>query len=339
MEDKVSIVVAIYNVAQYLEQCLSSIVEQTYINTEIILVNDGSTDNSASICEKFGMNDRRVKIISQPNGGLVSARKAGSKIATGDYILFVDGDDWLDKHMVEKLIKPVSEYNDPIDMIVCNFSFDYEEHFVINKVSLQDGIYDKDKIEQVIIPQLIEPRIIESSLWCKLIRTEIVQKNIIDIEDEIQIGEDTILTTATVLEARNLIFLGKEPLYHYRQNENSMTKKYKTKYFEKSVILERNLIKIVYKKQHLELIPQIHKLLVNFAMLSIENEYIAKYHNVKQRKAITKSIVNDRNLRMALKDVDTKQLNIKNRIYFFLIKRRLITFLCWMNLIIRGLRK
>ena len=96
---KVSIIVPVYNVQNYLEQCISSICNQTYKNLEIILVNDGSTDNSGIICEKFAKSDSRIKLIAQENQGLTRARKAGVGQANGEYIGFIDSDDWIDPDM------------------------------------------------------------------------------------------------------------------------------------------------------------------------------------------------------------------------------------------------
>lgn len=102
---KISVIVPIYNVEQYLSQCLDSIINQTYTNLEIILINDGSTDNSEKICNQYKLLDPRIIVIHKTNGGLSDARNTGIKIATGDYISFVDADDFIDKNMYKKLIQ------------------------------------------------------------------------------------------------------------------------------------------------------------------------------------------------------------------------------------------
>ena len=101
---KISIIVPIYNVKPYLEQCILSIINQTYLNLEIILVNDGSTDGSLLICENFAKKDDRIVLITQQNMGLSSARNLGIEIATGEYIMFVDSDDWIHPKIVEDLL-------------------------------------------------------------------------------------------------------------------------------------------------------------------------------------------------------------------------------------------
>ena len=100
---KYSIIVPVYNVEQYLEECVCSLINQTYLDIEIILVNDGSTDNSKLICKELAKKDNRIKLIDKPNGGLSSARNAGIKVAEGEYILFVDSDDCLDLTAIERI--------------------------------------------------------------------------------------------------------------------------------------------------------------------------------------------------------------------------------------------
>ena len=101
----ISIAVAVYGVEKYIDQCLKSLINQSYTNIEIIVVNDGSTDGAPEICEKFAALDPRVRVIHKENGGLVSARKVGAASAVGDYITFVDGDDWVKKNHIESFAK------------------------------------------------------------------------------------------------------------------------------------------------------------------------------------------------------------------------------------------
>ena len=108
---KISVIVPIYNVEQYLSQCLDSIINQTYTNLEIILINDGSTDNSEKICNQYKLLDPRIIVIHKTNGGLSDARNTGIKIATGDYISFVDADDFIDKNMYTILFQKINTTN------------------------------------------------------------------------------------------------------------------------------------------------------------------------------------------------------------------------------------
>ena len=119
MEKKLSIIVPIYEVGEYLNECIQSIVKQNYSNLEVILVDDGSKDNSPALCDNWASKDSRIKVIHKPNNGLVSARKAGLEIATGDYIGYVDGDDWIEEDMYTNMMNVVNHQE--VDMVISGF--------------------------------------------------------------------------------------------------------------------------------------------------------------------------------------------------------------------------
>ena len=121
---KISVIVPVYNVENYLSQCLKSIINQTYKNLEIICVNDGSTDKSLMILKEYEKKDKRIKVINQNNKGLAATKNVGMKIATGDYITFVDSDDYIDLNVYEKCIESIIKYNKP-DIVVYQIHFEY----------------------------------------------------------------------------------------------------------------------------------------------------------------------------------------------------------------------
>ena len=120
MSSKVSVVIPVYNTQKYLDQCLGSILFQTYRNLEIICVNDGSTDNSLAILQKYAKFDKRIKIIDQKNMGISPARNEGMKVATGEFIIFFDSDDFFDSTMIEEMVMKAEEYD--ADIAVCSYS-------------------------------------------------------------------------------------------------------------------------------------------------------------------------------------------------------------------------
>ena len=122
MDEKVSIIVPVYNVEKYLDKCIESIVNQTYRNIEIILVDDGSPDKCPEICNEWAKKDDRIKVIHKENGGLSSARNAALEIAQGDYITFVDSDDWIENDMIQSMLTCAAK-NDA-DIVCCGFYFD-----------------------------------------------------------------------------------------------------------------------------------------------------------------------------------------------------------------------
>src|SRR5699024_3815218 len=114
MSEKVTVIVPVYNVEDYLEKCIDSLLNQTYKNLEIILVNDGSTDDSANICDRYSHQDERVKVFHRNNGGLSDARNAGLKNVTGDYITFIDSDDYAETILIEEALKAIKKYNSEV---------------------------------------------------------------------------------------------------------------------------------------------------------------------------------------------------------------------------------
>ena len=126
---KVSIIIPIYNVEEYLSQCLDSIVNQTYSNLEVILINDGSTDNCLEICNKY-INKYNWKLINKKNGGLSSARNAGLKEFTGDYVYFIDSDDWIKEDMIEVLVSLLE--NKKADIVECGIYWVYDNEIKID---------------------------------------------------------------------------------------------------------------------------------------------------------------------------------------------------------------
>ena len=118
-EELISIIVPVYNVEAYIHQCIKSIIEQSYKNLEIILVDDGSKDKSGKICDDYARKDKRIKVIHKKNGGLSDSRNAGITVATGKYIAFVDSDDWIEKNMYEKMYNECEKFG--ADICICGF--------------------------------------------------------------------------------------------------------------------------------------------------------------------------------------------------------------------------
>ena len=128
---KISVIVPVYNVERYLKRCIESIINQTYKDLEIILVDDGSTDSSGNICDEYKKIDKRISVIHKKNGGLSDARNEGLKVVTGTYIAFVDSDDFLDLDMYEYMQKNIEKEN--ADIVICGTKIDYDNGKIIVK--------------------------------------------------------------------------------------------------------------------------------------------------------------------------------------------------------------
>jgi glycosyltransferase involved in cell wall biosynthesis len=221
---KYSIIVPVYNVEQYLLKCIESIINQNRNDLEVILVDDGSTDGSSTICDNYSNKYDYIKTIHKENGGLVSARKAGALISLGEYIMCVDGDDWIDDSYVSSMDEIIQEYRP--DIICCGFYQANDNQLEKQKWSGRIGYYSRQNIIGEILPVLISDKNgigLSPNVWAKAIRKSIYVKNQMKVSDKIKIGEDGACTVPCFIEASS-IFVTDKCLYYYRYNPNSMTK-------------------------------------------------------------------------------------------------------------------
>lgn len=209
MKDLITVVIPIYNVEKYLERCIKSIINQTYKNIEILLVNDGSPDNSKEIMEKYKENDKRIKCFYKKNGGLSDTRNYAINIASGKYICFIDGDDYIENTFVEKLYNKIIE--DKTDLAWCNFN-------LVN----DDGKYDEIIINDKNIYDFEMP-----SACNKLYNVDIFKKN--NIYFPVGIWYEDLATTPRILFSTNKISWVNEGLYNYYFNVKSITNTYSIK--------------------------------------------------------------------------------------------------------------
>lgn len=226
-DDLISVIVPIYNIEQYVGLCIESIIKQTYKTLEIILVDDGSTDRSASICDLYARKDQRIKVIHKENGGLVSARKAGVAIAQGAYIGYVDGDDWIESDYYEVMHR--SAVKADADIVCAGFSRDLFSQRVKCANSVLDGIYEGEGLEKLFSQMLICDNYytigVTTYVWNKLFRTEVVKQAQGNVDDRITIGEDAAVTYPAMLKSSR-VYICDNSSYHYRQREGSMLKQY-----------------------------------------------------------------------------------------------------------------
>ena len=158
MVNLISIIVPCYNVGCYLHQCVASLVSQTYKNIEIILVDDGSSDDTGKLCDEYGKKDVRIKVIHKLNGGLVSARNAGYEAATGDWFCFMDGDDWLDVDMMEKIVHQLDTHTD-IDVVFWKLVHEVNGQQITGKLEWKcddyTHVYGSEECKQLAVDTLI----------------------------------------------------------------------------------------------------------------------------------------------------------------------------------------
>lgn len=216
MNPIVSIIVPVYNVEDYLKICLDSIINQTYKNLEIILVNDGSTDRSGKICDEYSKVENRIFVKHNENHGVSYSRNYGINLAKGKYLMFIDSDDSIKPTYVEKMVSAIEEQEN-IDLVICryeNIYYNYKNEIVVNNKELT-GNYAKD---------LIKLYFSSCGPYVKLFKTEIITKWNIHFPEDISFSEDRIFNYEYVKHIRRYSFID-EVLYSYsHKNENSLSK-------------------------------------------------------------------------------------------------------------------
>lgn len=221
----ISVIVPIYNIDRYLGICIESIINQTHKNLEIILVDDGSPDRCPEICDLYAKKDNRIKVIHKKNGGLVSARKAGLMVATGDYVGYVDGDDWIGPGFYESLYSLIKACD--ADMIAAGHTrdlFDKSEHFIN---SIPSGLYENEKLSElqktmISFGHFYRPGI-TTYVWNKLFKRSVLIEHQMNVDERITIGEDAAVVYPVIMTCRK-IYVTDNCAYHYRQREDSMLK-------------------------------------------------------------------------------------------------------------------
>ncbi len=225
----VSIIVPVYNAQDYLPKCLSRLCAQDECVREIILVNDGSTDNSLAICEKYAEQDSRIKIINKENGGTSAAVIDGISAASCEYIGFADSDDYIEREMFSELANAVIRSD--ADIAVCDYDDTDETGRFFGRRDFgiaESGIYDKNngKFDIPLLPTMTDGHYLSGMRWNKIYRRDILIKNVMYGKRNIRVGEDIALITPVMMASKRIVYV-KKVLYHYCQHETSTVHNYR----------------------------------------------------------------------------------------------------------------
>lgn len=241
-----SVIVPVYNAAPYLRKCLDSILHQTYRNLEIILAVDGGcSDGSVEICEEYSLKDARIKLLERPHEGLVSARKAGVAAATGEYVAYVDSDDWMEADACQRMTDLVKSLAP--DVLIYGLWEEYQGRVFECPCQILPGYYDAIGMEKEIYPHMLERRyidqkeilpgaeqngiekasgrcvhypVIHPSVWSKLVKRELLEQTQKMVPDSVIMGEDLVCTLYTLFRAQS-VMVTDDMLYHYQRRDDS----------------------------------------------------------------------------------------------------------------------
>lgn len=330
MSTKVSIVVPVYNVEEYLIRCVESIQKQTLNEIEIILVDDGSTDQSGKICDDLAREDQRIVVIHKQNAGLTSAWKAGVKAASGKYVGFVDSDDWVDLDMFETLLKKAEEAD--ADVTICGLVYEFEDGRTKTKTEsskLAEKLYERKEIEVEIFPTLLSDgsffgRTIQPARVTKLYKKTILMDNMSYCSESVSIGEDLQITFPVLCDAKRVYMIENYFPYHYWINEKSMTGKHDENYVGKIAETMNQLLNISVQKNVYDFSTQITNDFLCLTILGIKGEIMKNYKS-GYRIVIKnlKKIFNMPEVREAIHHYDMPKLSLAEKVYIKLIQYRM----------------
>lgn len=347
MDSLISIIVPVYNTENYLEKCLYSLVNQTYKNIEIIIVDDGSPDNSMNIIQKFVLADNRVKVISQKNQGLSGARNTGMNNTNGDYIMFIDSDDWIEIDTCEKAINASEKYNADVVFwsYIKEFSNSQKDNYLFDKTEI---IWSEKNINQLsrrmvglVGDELANPQSIDNlvTAWGKLYKKSVIGD--VRFTDTKIIGtEDALFNIEVFLGINSAVYIP-DLLSHYRKdNESSLTHNYKKKlvsrwremYSRIKFLLDRNDM----SREYYDAL----KNRICFGLIGLGiNLAEDKKMSFKEKKKEIYNILSMKHYQIALKDLDFSYLPIQWKVFFKLAKNNNALLLLWLLEIIDYLRK
>ena len=322
---KFSIIVPVYNAEKHLFKCIDSLISQTYRNIEVITVNDGSTDLSLSVLYECATRDSRIKVFTQSNAGPSAARNMGLEKANGEYISFVDSDDWIETNTFEHLYHHIEENNAP-DIVMFNA---FKNDKFKNKPFLRTGMYSKNGIMECIFPRLIESvdsasgSAIRASVCLRLFKSSLVKKSVrfnIDLRN----NEDLVYCFEATLKANTFLYLGGSYLYHNCMTEGSLSRGFMDNAFKGMKPLFGILTNIADEYNEYDFTEQISGRVFRTIIFCFENEFrygnnvsvFKKYRNVK-------NVINDNEVKAYLGEFKPNKGRSK-LFYYYLYKHKMV---------------
>lgn len=315
----ISVIVPVYKAENFIDKCIESIVSQSYENLEIILIDDGSPDSSGAKCDDYALEDKRIKVIHQKNSGVSSARNAGLKVATGDFVMFVDSDDLIHKELCETLI---SLMDDSCDIVVTEFY--KSERFNLIDNGIEDTLNDEDNItvcygEMEKAFQNMMAKYILNCPYAKLFKREIIGAQQFDID--ITLGEDLLFNMEYLKKIKGCIKVSTYKGYmYYIANSNSITNNFRENNFETALYLNKKMLEFASAFNfNKSTIDWIDKILAMDVMSYFEDLYLCDRKRSYKREKVLFCLNNEDIMRCFGKNyVFSKH----NSVLFHLIKKK-----------------
>lgn len=323
-KEKVSIIIPVYNSEKTLKKCIESVINQTYKNIEILIINDGSKDKSLNIMNEYKNKDERIIVINQKNKGLSGARNTGINNATGDYITFIDSDDYIKPNLVKDTIKIFEEYE--CDVVRNNYELSYEN----GKTKLRNEMYEENRIinieekKEELIQNILLGKV-QSYSWLLTIKREILDKNNLKFDEDIFFMEDIVFIIKLIFCIKNIYFVREPNYFYYQSNENSLTKD--TKKYVKNInnilVMKKRLEKIL--KMHINEFANYIKIIntvylngiIGYLKISVRNS-----GNYKEILDELKKIRESQDMKEMLGNKSLKLLKLNSSLYIYLYEKK-----------------
>lgn len=324
---KLSIIVPIYNVEEYLDECIKLLRKQTLEDIEIILVNDGSSDNSLSICNMHASKDNRIKVIDKNNEGVSIARNKGIEVATSEYIAFMDPDDKVALDMYEKLY--TSLVKNKCDIILCNYKKidKYGEEVIY--LPFEEGIYKKESIEYILMNMIgnisLEQQPIMGSVWRGIYKKSLINKYNIRFPENIRPMQDLIFIT-NYLSKCNTMYIDKNPYYYYCVRANSGVTGYKKDVWNNNKKVCKLLEEILKENELLDKSKiMLDNRWVNTVLSAIGNEAHKDNKNkLIEKIKVIKMIIEDECIASHILSINYEELKLRKKFLIKCIKNKYV---------------
>lgn len=334
MKDLISIIVPIYNVEKYLNKCIESIVNQTYENIEIILIDDGSNDNSGIICDEYAKKDNRIIVVHKENGGVSSARNKGLKIAKGEWISFVDADDWIEQTFCQTLLNKVTQ--EQADIALCGYNRITDNR--IEKINANNQEVFLNSNEYLV--KSLNPQTGFGFCHMKLIKKEVLKS--ISFNERIEVGEDALFNIQLSTYIKKAVFL-KQPLYNYRINNQSVVKRYDENYANKYLKSMKIIEEYIWQEyneeneENIEIKQNYYNFVAYHIVLIIVNYCYHPDNKMcnAQRKNMLKEVINNDLFIIGLKKSNYNNISLTRKITLYTLKHKLY----WLTAIICKIRQ
>lgn len=326
-------ILPVFNVGKYLERCIKSIINQSLKDIQIILVNDGSTDNSLLICENYAKIDNRIKVINKPNGGVSSARNAGIEIAEGEYVGFVDPDDWIEADMYQSMYDQITK--NKADVCMCNYIKVSEDGNIEIPLTMQEDVLKRDLIIKDIILEMISFSNINSkseslmgNVWRLLIRRKLINMYSIKFSPDIPFMED-LLYCISLFSKCNRVCINRGFFYHYCIHSESASIIYRQNLSELQISV-LNEIERILKQENIYIVAKERLIMryINMFISSIVNETNKENKkNFKEKIMKINKMLKDEKLSESINEVNTEGYTLRKKIVMFSIKHRCSIYL------------